>query len=283
MERPGESPPLEAGQDDSTRDADLGAAAEADGAADETRLSEPHAPDRKPSTRARSVPPLWREYLEALLIAVIFATFARAFVLQAFKIPTGSMEENLLVGDHVLVNKFVYGPTASPLERMLLPNRAARRGDVVVFKYPDDPSRDFIKRCLGLAGDSVEIVDKSLLINGEPVDESAYVHFEDERTYPRHPLLAERYRLRDNFGPYTVPEGHLFCMGDNRDNSHDSRFWGPVPTSYVKGRAFMIYWSFRSESPAVASSPRSRLQQLLEVAVRFPSHTRWDRSFQLVR
>lgn len=246
------------------------------------------APQQEPvtpgaRTLVRAAPPIWREYLEALLIAVIFATFARAFVLQAFKIPTGSMEQNLLVGDHVLVNKFVYGPRVSQLERMLLPEREIRRGDVVVFKYPEDPSRDFIKRCVGLGGDTIQIENKFLRVNGEPVDESGYVFHSDPKTYPRHPLLAERYRLRDNFGPYTVPEGQVFCLGDNRDNSHDSRFWGPVPLSFVKGRAFVVYWSFRSEGPAVATSPRGRLRQLLEVAVRFPTHTRWERSFQLVR
>ena len=128
---------------------------------------------------------LLREYLEALLIAVIFATFARTWVVQAFKIPSGSMEKNLLIGDHILVNKFVYGPTLSPLEEKLLPIRKVRHGDVVVFKYPEDPSRDFIKRCMGLPGDTLKVIDKDLYINGKRVDDSSFTYYADAEIYPR--------------------------------------------------------------------------------------------------
>ena len=225
-----------------------------------------------------------REYLEALLIAVIFATFARTYVVQAFKIPTGSMEENLLIGDHILVNKFVYGSQFGEVEGFLLPGRAVRRGDVVVFKYPEDPKRDFIKRCAGLAGDEIQIIDKVLHINGKPVGESGYTFHADERIYPNSVFLAKDFRERDNFGPLVVPEGHLFFLGDNRDNSNDSRFWGPVPESYVKGRAFLVYWSFaaerqQSEWPGYLGRPK----QLAQVAFSFFSNTRWDRSFRIVR
>src|SRR3954469_24525220 len=130
---------------------------------------------------------LLREYLEALLIAVIFATFARTWILQAFKIPSGSMEQNLLIGDHILVNKFIYGPTVSPLEKKLLPVRDVRRGDVVVFKFPQDPSRDFIKRCVGVPGDAVEVVDKRLYLDGREVHDSSYVYHSDDRVFPRTP------------------------------------------------------------------------------------------------
>jgi signal peptidase I len=226
----------------------------------------------------------WREYLEALLVAVIFATFARSFVVQAFKIPTGSMEANLLVGDHILVNKFVYGPTASTLERLIFPSRAVRRGDVVVFKYPLDPRRDFIKRCVALPGDRIEIRDKVLYLNGEPVDESAYVFHTDSRTYPSSVFLSDDYRYRDNFGPLEVPEDELFFMGDNRDDSHDSRFWGAVPLEFVKGRAFAIYWSFEAEESSVGwPGYLGRLRQLARVLLQFPSRTRWNRSLRLVR
>lgn len=209
---------------------------------------------------------LLREYLEALLIAVIFATFARTYTIQAFKIPTGSMEENLLIGDHILVNKFVFGPTRTPAESFLLPTSALRRGDVVVFKYPEGPERDFIKRCIGLPGDVIEIHDKVISVNGEEIDDSAYTYRTDPQIYPRSVFLHESYRDRDNFGPYTVPAGHFFFLGDNRDNSNDSRFWGPVPAEYIKGRALLIYWSFESErEEADWPGYRGKAKQLVNV------------------
>ena len=228
---------------------------------------------------------LLREYLEALLIAVVFATFARTFVVQAFKIPSGSMEQNLLIGDHILVNKFIFGPTATRLEEKLLPVRPIHHGDVVVFKFPQDPSRDFIKRCVGLPGDTVEVVDKRLYLNGRPVHDDSYVFHLDDQVIPSSPLLPDGLRGRDNFGPETVAGEHYFCMGDNRDNSNDSRFWGEVPASFVKGRAFMIYWSFdaKGEGENVLDIPGARLRRLLHVALNFASQTRWGRSFRIVR
>ncbi|MDX1643342.1 MAG: signal peptidase I [Thermoanaerobaculia bacterium] len=214
----------------------------------------------------------FREYLEAFLIAVIFATFARTFVVQAFKIPTGSMEQNLLIGDHILVNKFVYGPTATELERLLLPHRDVERGDVVVFKFPEDPSRDFIKRCVALPGDRVEIIGDRLFIDGREVDDASYTYFRPE------------VRYRPHFGPVTVPRDEYFCMGDNRDNSRDSRAWGGVPESYVKGRAFMIYWSYDGgRQPLEWTGLADKLEQLVDVARGFFVHTRWDRTFTIVR
>jgi len=225
-----------------------------------------------------------REYFEALLIAVIFATFARTYAVQAFKIPTGSMKENLLVGDHILVNKFVFGPAESPLESLLLPLQKVRRGDVVVFKYPEDPSRDFIKRCIGLPGDVIEIVDKHIFVNGVGIDDDAYTLHSDPKVYPNSVFLHESYRLRDNFGPYTVPDEHLFFLGDNRDNSNDSRFWGPVPTHYVKGRAFMVYWSFAGDrEPVEWPGVQGRMRQISNVIIGFFTHTRWERSFHIVK
>jgi len=226
---------------------------------------------------------LLREYLEALLIAVIFATFARTWVVQAFKIPSGSMEKNLLIGDHILVNKFIYGPTVSPLEEKLLPVRKVRRGDVVVFKYPEDPTRDFIKRCMGLPGDTLKILDKDLYINGRRVDDSSFTWYADSESYPRDLYLHPK-RVRDNFGPKTVPPGNYFCMGDNRDNSNDSRYWGTVPEGYLKGRAFVVYWSFESE-PETGEWPdyQGKLRQMGRVALHFFTQTRWDRTFRIVR
>ena len=191
-----------------------------------------------------------REYFESIVVAVILALFVRTFVVQAFKIPTGSMEPNLLVGDHLLVNKFVFSPTASALERALLPVRAVVRGDVVVFKFPKDPERDFIKRIMGLPGDTLEVRGTQLLINGTAIDQP-FAHF----LLPHDPAAAlTDGDPRDHYGPVTVPAGHYFAMGDNRDNSEDSRYWGFLPAEYIKGRALMIYWSFESGEGATPVS-----------------------------
>lgn len=222
-----------------------------------------------------------RDNLEALLIAMVFAFFAKTFVVQAFKIPSGSMENNLLIGDHILVNKFAYAPTLTAWERLLLPISPLRRGDVVVFKYPQDPERDFIKRCIALPGDRIEIVDKQTFVNGRALEESGYVHFADSRTYERRQslFLADSFRKRDNFGPYTVPEGRYFFLGDNRDNSNDSRFWGTVPRFNVKGRALLVYWSFAgAEEPLEWRGYEAKLEQLVAVARGFVSDTRWERT-----
>jgi signal peptidase I len=224
-----------------------------------------------------------REYYEAILVAVILALFARTFVFENFKIPSGSMENNLLVGDHLVVNKFIYGPHFSAALEHLLPYRDPRRGDVVVFKFPEDPRRDFIKRCIALPGDTVEIRAKEVYLNGV-LQQEPYVVHKDPMVYPDSPLEPPSLRLRDNFGPYTVPPGTIFCLGDNRDNSLDSRFWGPVPRSYLKGRAVIIYWSYEA--------PRNdwrwqglghRLRQLWDVFIHFLTKTRWDRTFRLIR
>ena len=179
-----------------------------------------------------------REYFESILVAVILALFVRTFVFQAFKIPTGSMKPNLLVGDHLIVNKFIFAPTASPIEQALLPMRPIRRGDIIVFKFPEEPERDFIKRVIGLPGETVELKNQTVLINGQPLTEG-YAHY-------LFPPAGDGHTddIRRKYGPVTVPASHFFMMGDNRDDSQDSRFWGFLPHSYVKGRALFIYWSF---------------------------------------
>ncbi|MEZ5319983.1 MAG: signal peptidase I [Vicinamibacterales bacterium] len=194
-------------------------------------------------TQKRSV---LREYTESLVIAVVLALFVRTFVFQAFKIPTGSMENNLLVGDHLIVNKMIFAPTASALERAILPGRPIRRGDVIVFKYPKDPERDFIKRVIGLPGDRLELRRKQIYIDDQPLDEP-YVHFLQPLSPEGSVPVGDR-RLED-YGPVTVPPGQYFMMGDNRDNSEDSRYWGFLPRSYVKGQALFIYFSFNEDEP----------------------------------
>ncbi len=189
----------------------------------------------------KSVP---REYFESLVIAVALALFVRTFVFQAFKIPTGSMEPNLLVGDHLIVNKMIVAPTVSGLERAILPGRDVRRGDIVVFKYPVDPERDFIKRVIGLPGERLELRRKKIYINGQPLDEP-YAHYLEP---PSPEGSSKRDDVREEYGPVTVPPGQYFMMGDNRDNSQDSRFWGFLPKSYLKGQALFIYFSFKENA-----------------------------------
>lgn len=181
-----------------------------------------------------------RDYAESLIIAVVLALFVRTFVFQAFKIPTGSMEPNLLVGDHLIVNKMVFAPSATPMERAILPRRDVRRGDIVVFKYPEEPERDFIKRVIGLPGDRLELRRKVLYINDQPLDEP-YAQY---LTAAAADSFGASGDLREFYGPVTVPQDQFFMMGDNRDNSEDSRYWGFLPASYVKGKALFIYFSF---------------------------------------
>ncbi|HEX3070413.1 MAG TPA: signal peptidase I [Thermoanaerobaculia bacterium] len=220
-----------------------------------------------------------REYYEALLIAVIFVNFARIFAFQAFKIPTGSMEDNLKVGDHIIVNKFIYGP-GTTLGGML-PLREIRRGDIIVFRYPLQPDTDFVKRVVGLPGDTVEVHDKVVWVNGKPLAEPYVIHV-DPTIYPPRPQLPEPYRSRDQFGPYFVPEGQYFAMGDNRDRSSDSRYWGTVPRSMIKGKAFMVYWSFEGTPPSPDAPSSARFKELAGVLVHFFTKTRWERTFFIV-
>jgi signal peptidase I len=219
-----------------------------------------------------------REYYEALLIAIIFVNFARIFVFQAFKIPTGSMEDNLKVGDHIIVNKFIFGPGDGI---GIFPLRQIRYGDIIVFRYPLQPETDFVKRVIGLPGDTITIRDKKVSVNGRPLDEP-YVLYADPQTYPANEMLPEPYRSRDQFGPFTVPRGHYFAMGDNRDHSSDSRFWGTVPRSLIKGRAFMVYWSFDGEPAPPDSTVRTRVRELVGVVLHFFDRTRWHRTFFVV-
>jgi len=222
-----------------------------------------------------------REYWEALLIAIIFVNFARVFVFQAFKIPTGSMEDNLKVGDHVIVNKFIYGPTAGGALSKLVPQRDIERGDIVVFRYPKDLEIDYVKRVIGLPGDIISIRSKKVSVNGRELDEPYVTHI-DRRTFPEGMYLPEPYRSRDHFGPFKVPAGHYFAMGDNRDDSNDSRFWGTLPRANVKGRAFMVYWSFDDEGAPQPRTAKEKIKALTNVGLHFFDQTRWHRSFYIV-
>ena len=224
-----------------------------------------------------------REYFESIVIAVILALFIRTFVVQAFKIPTGSMENNLLIGDHLLVNKFVFGPTASPIERAVLPTASIRRGDVVVFKYPEEPERDFIKRVIGLPGESVELREKKVYINGKGLDET-YVHFLLPPGDPSETHEVTSHDVRERYGPVTVPENYYFVMGDNRDNSQDSRYWGFLPRGYIKGKALVIYWSYEAgREDYQDQSAGATIRGFASVFVHFFTRTRWDRLLHQIR
>jgi signal peptidase I len=180
-----------------------------------------------------------REYAESIIIAVILALVIRTFVVQAFKIPSGSMEDTLAIGDHILVNKFIYGTKIPFTDKRILTIRDPRRGDVVVFEYPEDPSKDFIKRVIGTPGDEIEVRNKKVYVNGKPYENPHEVHKEKD-------VIPHEQNPRDFFGPVKVPENSYFVMGDNRDRSYDSRFWGFVKNPKIKGLAFIKYWSWDS-------------------------------------
>jgi len=200
---------------------------------------------------------VWREYAEALIIAVLLALTIRTFVVQAFVIPSGSMLPTLRIGDYLLVNKFVY----------LF--RPIRRGDIIVFKFPQDETRDFIKRVVGLSGETLEIRDRQVFIDGKPLHEPYAVYSEP-------PLLGSPVPY--HLGPMVIPPGHLFMMGDNRDNSLDSRAWGLLEESKVVGEASIIYFSIRS-----ADIPSDAILPGMLYAMVHPSLMRWDRIGHLVR
>ena len=216
-----------------------------------------------------------RELLEAILVAVVLALFVRTFLVQAFAIPTPSMEKTVLAGDHVVVNKFVFAPRAVAALDRLLPRRPVRRGDLIVFKFPEDPRRDFVKRAVALPGDTIEIRDKTVLVNGR--GESAAGAFHSEaRVWPDDRDVPDGLKRRDQFPLSEVPPETYFAMGDNRDNSYDSRFWGPVPAANLKGRPLFVYWSYPP-----GGSPRRGAA--LGWIADFFSSTRWSRTLLPVR
>ena len=202
-----------------------------------------------------------RDFTETTVFAIIITLVIRMLIIQAFRIPSGSMEDTLLVGDFLFVNKFIYGAQVTlPLTDKLLfraPKlRDPHHGDVIVFKYPDDPKQDFIKRCEGVPGDVIEVRNKQLYRNGKAVVESYIKHIAPD-TIPR------QVDQRDNFGPYTVRPGHFFMMGDNRDDSRDSRYFGDVDSGLLKGKALFIYWSWNDQEPWFRGIRARRLLNLI--------------------
>jgi len=187
-----------------------------------------------------------REYAEAIITALLLALVIRAYIVQAFKIPSGSMIPTLLIGDHLLVNKFIYGSKIPFSDKRILMFKKPAKGDIIVFEYPEDPEKDFIKRVMAVGGDQIESKNKVIFVNGEKVVEP-YVQHVYGFIYPGCPnLMAGKDNPchRDNFGPLTVPKNKVFVMGDNRDQSYDSRYWGFVDLKAIKGKALIIYWSW---------------------------------------
>ncbi|HBG92406.1 MAG: signal peptidase I [Nitrospirae bacterium GWF2_44_13] len=180
------------------------------------------------------------EYAKAIITALILAMLIRTFIIQAFKIPSGSMIPTLLVGDHILVNKFLYGTKIPFSGKRVLMFKKPERGDIIVFKYPENPSKDFIKRVVAIEGDVIESKNKMVHVNGNKVNEPYAQHTDSSMR----PMGIEP---RDNFGPVIVPKNKYFVMGDNRDQSYDSRYWGYVDIKDVKGKALILYWSWDSE------------------------------------
>ncbi|MFA7061387.1 MAG: signal peptidase I [Pedobacter sp.] len=181
-----------------------------------------------------------REYAESIIIAILLALVIRTYMVQAFKIPSGSMEDTLAIGDHLLVSKFMYGTKVPFSTNRILKIRDPRRDDVIVFEYPEDPSKDFIKRVVGTPGDVVEGKDKKVYINGKLYENPHEIHKEKD-------VIPKEMNPRDTFGPVTVPAESYFVMGDNRDRSYDSRFWGFVSLDRIKGLAIIKYWSWDRE------------------------------------
>ena len=220
---------------------------------------------------SREVPPpkgIIRDYLETILVCVIFVIFSRAFSFQQSKIPSGSMEDTLLIGDYIMVNRFVFSPTMFDWERSLLPVRDVRRGDIVVFKYPLEPEIDYIKRIVGLPGDTVEARHGNLFVNG---------------VEQRELFVNEAYRHGEFMPPFTVPPDNYFAMGDHRDRSADSRVWGPLPKDLVKGRALLIWWSYEEDAGDADKMGIERVRSIGSKLTHFLTRSRWSRCFSLIR
>ncbi len=239
------------------------------------------------------------EYLESLLVTVILALFGTSFIVQAFKIPSASMEGTLLIGDHLLVNKFIFGGTGAWYEK-ILPYRQLQRGDIIVFKYPYADHQHFVKRVIGLPGDRLKLVDGDVLINGKRLNEPYAVHdssvFSDPFNYSFPPARGQmmspnaidewkreirKYVKGDEI---VIPPEKYFAMGDNRDHSQDSRYWGFVDRDAIMGRPFLIYWSVDAKSADYSGDSTfwSRLTGILGTLVHLPSRTRWSRMLHTV-
>jgi len=219
-----------------------------------------------------------REYFELIAETAVFVFFVMTFVVQAFQIPSGSMIPKLLVGDFLLVNKMAYVRPVFPLEKVLLPHKQLQRKDIVVFKWPKDLTKDFVKRVIGLEGEKVEIRAKQLYVNDQPIDEPYKIH-KNSKPGSQGSVYSYDSTIEDNYGPVVVPAGNLFVMGDNRDDSADSRTWGFVPLDNIKGRPWIIYFSYEAERDAYL---KTGLRDRLKKIVSFLPKARWGRLLKVI-
>lgn len=265
-----------------------------------------------------------REYFELFSETLIYVFFVMTFLLQSFVIPTGSMKNNILVGDHLLVNKVAYSRTGNAVDNIVFPQSKIERGSVVTFKAPAEMEKEYVKRVIALPGETIRIVDKNVYIDGKLLNEP-YTRFEDGKTFTNKPgdnfpLQSAEYanvlgktsylpfyindengfvdqkrsrEFRDRFedsviklkngNVFKVPEGHYFCMGDNRDRSYDSRFWGPVPAEFIIGKPWRIYWSFDATTDEYLNQdPRHKIKDIFTTIINFIPKTRWDRTIKKV-
>ena len=221
---------------------------------------------------------VFREYFELIAETAVFVFFVMTFVVQAFQIPTGSMEPTLLVGDFLLVNKLAYTNTSTWLEKTILPRKKIERNDIVVFKYPNELSKDYVKRIIALEGEKIEIKDKQVYINDVPIPDEHKVH-NDSQVFTKN----EYYQyddIRDNYGPVVVPSGHFFVMGDNRDNSMDSRYWRFLPIENIKGRPWVIYFSYKADQDAWQ---KTSFGERVKKFVSFIPKARWSRILRIIK
>ncbi len=226
----------------------------------------------------KKVQGVFREYFELIAETAIFVFFVMTFVAQASQVPTGSMENTMLIGDFLLVNKMAYTEPVLPFEGAVLPRKAIEHNDIVVFKSLEEPGKDLVKRVIGLPGDRIEIKNKQVLINGEPVAETFKLH-KDDRIFQENGYYRYDDLIRDNFGPLDVPPGHYFVMGDNRDESYDGRYWGFLPFDHIKGRPWVIYFSYEAEDNThLRTSLRDRLGRVAQ----YIPKARWNRIFRTI-
>jgi len=231
----------------------------------EPTMAEQKKPEREIS--------LYRVYFELITETLVYVFFVMTFLLQSFVIPTGSMQDNILIGDHILVDKVAYSYSFGILDGFMFPQLKIKRGMIVTFKSPAEMDKEYVKRVIGLPGETIKIINKKVYINGEPQDEPF--------TFYKDPHIENSYR--DNFPEFKIPENHYFCMGDNRDNSYDSRFWGPVPAHYIIGKPWRIYWSYESTTDEYLTPGFwQKIKDIGKTFWNFFTKTRWERTIMKI-